>query len=96
LQKLFGLKVAYRKEKSISASGQTMHLAHATETADLRDLPPMKIIFGQTPQMASAREIMKRVAATTVPVLLQGESGTGKDIFARLLHSYSDRSKAAW
>ena len=72
-----------------------MHLARTTETADLRDLPPMKIIFGQTPLMAGAREIMKRVAATTVPVLLQGESGTGKDIFARLLHSYSDRSKAA-
>jgi DNA-binding NtrC family response regulator len=36
------------------------------------------------------------VANTTVPVLLQGESGTGKDIFAKLLHSYSNRSQGAW
>jgi len=28
--------------------------------------------------------------------LLQGESGTGKDIFARLLHARSNRSNSAW
>jgi two-component system response regulator AtoC len=72
-----------------------MPLAHATESADLRDLPPTEVIFGQTPQMAAAREKLERVAETTVPVLLQGESGTGKDIFARLLHSSSNRSKNA-
>jgi two-component system response regulator AtoC len=45
--------------------------------------------------MAIAHEKLERVAATTVPVLLQGASGTGKDIFARLLHAYSNRSKGA-
>ena len=73
-----------------------MPLAHATESADLRDLPPTEVIFGQTPLMAVAREKLERVAETTVPVLLQGESGTGKEIFAKLLHAYSNRSKDAW
>jgi len=72
-----------------------MLLAQATELVDLRDLPPLEIIFGQTPQMAVAREKLERVAETTVPVLLQGESGTGKEIFAKLLHSLSNRSKNA-
>jgi two-component system response regulator AtoC len=73
-----------------------MPVARATESNDLHDLPPIEVIFGQTPLMAAAREKLERVAETTIPVLLQGESGTGKEIFARLLHAYSNRSKGAW
>lgn len=46
--------------------------------------------------MAIALEKLQRVADTTVPVLLQGDSGTGKEIFAKLLHLYSRRSNAPW
>ncbi len=42
--------------------------------------------------MAAARDRLEKAAATTIPVLLQGESGTGKDIFARLLHLRSNRA----
>jgi len=42
--------------------------------------------------MAAVRERMDRIGGTTVPVLLQGESGTGKDVFARLLHLHSTRA----
>jgi two-component system response regulator AtoC len=42
--------------------------------------------------MAAARERLEKIAATTVPVLLQGESGTGKDIFARLVHALGNRA----
>jgi two-component system response regulator AtoC len=73
-----------------------MLLTRATESADLRDLPPRELIFGQSHTMAVAREKLERVAETTVPVLLQGESGTGKDIFAKLLHAYSNSRKGAW
>ena len=72
-----------------------MPLARATETDNIRDLPPTEVIFGRTPLMAIVREKLERVAETTVPVLLQGESGTGKEIFAKLLHSCSNRSKNA-
>src|ERR1035437_4253154 len=73
-----------------------MTLSRTTESIDLRELPPTEVIFGQSPMMAVAREKLERVAETTVPVLLQGESGTGKDIFAKLLHTYSNRAKGAW
>jgi two-component system response regulator AtoC len=68
----------------------------AAEFVDIRDLPPMNVIFGQSPMMALARQKLDRTADSTVPILLQGESGTGKDIIAKLLHARSRRSKAAW
>jgi two-component system response regulator AtoC len=73
-----------------------MALACANEFVDLRDFPPMDVIFGKSSMMRVAREKLERVADTTIPVLLQGESGTGKDIFARLLHAHSNRSRSAW
>jgi two-component system, NtrC family, response regulator AtoC len=73
-----------------------MTLARASEFVDLQSLPPLALVFGQSPLMAGAREKLERIADTTVPVLLQGESGTGKDIFAKLLHLRSNRSKSPW
>lgn len=73
-----------------------MALARAAEAVDLRDLPPMDVIFGQSPMMAAARAKLERIAETAVPVLLQGESGTGKDIFAKLIHARSSRSRNPW
>ena len=37
-------------------------------------------------------EIAKRAATSDVPVLLRGESGTGKTVLARMIHSMSPRS----
>jgi two-component system response regulator AtoC len=73
-----------------------MPLARASEFVDLQSLPPLDLVFGQSSSMASAREKIERIADTTVPVLLQGESGTGKDIIAKLLHARSNRSKCPW
>ena len=70
--------------------------SRTTEFVDIRDLPPMNVIFGQSAMMALARQKLDRTAESTVPVLLQGESGTGKDIFAKLLHVRSNRAKSSW
>ena len=39
--------------------------------------------------MQSLRERLDKVASANVPVLIQGESGTGKDIIARMIHGFS-------
>jgi two-component system response regulator AtoC len=39
--------------------------------------------------MQSLRERLDKVACANVPVLIQGESGTGKDIIARMIHGFS-------
>jgi two-component system response regulator AtoC len=84
------------QNKPLYQIGQSMPSAHASETIDIRDLPPIEVIFGQSSLMAAAREKLERVAETTIPVLLQGESGTGKEVFAKLLHANSNRAKGAW
>src|SRR5947208_6030185 len=39
--------------------------------------------------MQARRDRLAKIAAANVPVLIHGESGTGKDIIARLVHSLS-------
>ena len=51
---------------------------------------PIKLI-GQSKKMDQARYLIRKVAPTQVPVLLTGESGTGKTVVARSIHDLSSR-----
>jgi two-component system, NtrC family, response regulator AtoC len=53
------------------------------------DIPPEAVVFGQSETMQALRSRLDRVAAANVPVLIHGESGTGKDIIAKLVHALS-------
>src|SRR5262252_8362107 len=53
------------------------------------EIPPESIVFGQSESMQALRDRMDKVASANVPVLIQGESGTGKDIIARMIHGMS-------
>jgi DNA-binding NtrC family response regulator len=45
-------------------------------------------------EMRSVLDMVRRIAETSVSVLVTGETGTGKEVIARLLHAYSARAKA--
>src|SRR5256712_8368030 len=55
----------------------------------LGEFSPEAVIFGNSEVMQSLRNRMDRVASANVPVLIQGESGTGKDIIAGMIHGLS-------
>jgi len=48
-------------------------------------------LIGSTPVMAALRSSIERVAATDFTVLLEGESGVGKELVARQIHELSRR-----
>ena len=51
------------------------------------DLP----LVGRTPAMQALYRLVARVMNTALPVLITGESGTGKSLIARAIHDFSDR-----
>ena len=51
------------------------------------DLP----LVGQTPAMQTLYRLIARVMNVDLPVLITGESGTGKSLIARAIHDLSDR-----
>jgi len=55
-----------------------------------------KAIVGQSPALESLIRSAKMVAATDVTVLLQGETGTGKEIFANAIQKSSTRADKAF
>jgi len=55
----------------------------------LGEFPPEAVIFGKTEAMQALRSRLDKVASANVPVLIHGESGTGKDIIARMIHGLS-------
>src|SRR5205809_6562244 len=55
----------------------------------LGEIPPESVVFGRSDAMQSLRTRLDKVAGANVPVLIHGESGTGKDIIARLVHALS-------
>ncbi len=50
-------------------------------------------IIGQSPAMQEVFEVVQQVAPARTTVLLQGQSGTGKELIAKAIHQLSPRAK---
>ncbi|SEW47816.1 DNA-binding transcriptional response regulator, NtrC family, contains REC, AAA-type ATPase, and a Fis-type DNA-binding domains [Chryseobacterium wanjuense] len=50
-------------------------------------------IIGNSPLILQAKKLAEKVALTDATVLLTGETGTGKEVFANAIHEGSDRKK---
>lgn len=54
--------------------------------------PGMTLFVGRSPAVQNIHYLIEKAAPTTVPVLITGESGAGKDVVARSLHRGSLRA----
>jgi len=79
------LKAVKRAEESLSGQGME-------DTAEEEDLPESEMI-GSSPQMVEIYKIVSRVASTDATILVEGETGTGKELFARMVHRNSPRAQ---
>ena len=56
--------------------------------------PLSQRLLGQSPAMANVRSLIQRLAKSDVPVYIHGESGSGKELAARMLHTMGPRASA--
>ncbi|GGE01839.1 two-component system, NtrC family, nitrogen regulation response regulator GlnG [Gemmobacter megaterium] len=72
-------------KKKVPARPAATAMNAPREMAD--DLP----LVGRTAAMQALYRLVARVMNTDLPVLITGESGTGKSLIARAIHDFSDR-----
>lgn len=64
--------------------------------AKINELEEDSEIIGQSSKIRDIKAYIEKVADSDLPVLIFGETGTGKDIIAKAICKKSDRSKAAY
>jgi PAS domain S-box-containing protein len=81
------------ENERLEAERRIRSLTDETEylRAELRQLGRSGEIVGRSPALAHVLHDLRQVAPTDTTVLILGETGTGKELFARALHAASRR-----
>src|SRR6202142_588285 len=81
------LQVSLRNALNTSAlKGELQRIRHS------RDSPlPVAHIITRSEARASVLRTAQKAASSTIPVLIEGESGVGKELFARAIHGSGER-----
>ena len=53
---------------------------------------PLQSLIGDSPSMQQVRAMIEKLARSQAPIYISGESGSGKELAARLIHSRSARA----
>jgi DNA-binding NtrC family response regulator len=77
------LQAIKRAEQALTAS--------EAEEEEADELPETELV-GSSPAMVEVYKIVSRVAPTDATVLVEGETGTGKELVARMIHAQSPRA----
>ena len=92
----FFVKPASPERIAISINNALSIGALRSEVAQLRKRAEGRTTFadlvGESPAMNLVRRMGERAARSSIPVLITGESGVGKEVIARAVHGSSDRA----
>ena len=81
---------------SVTLQNATRIIATRRELAALKrgDVHQQDRLPGISPSIRQLNELLGQIAAAPSPVLIEGESGSGKGVFAKLIHNRSPRARA--
>ncbi len=74
--------------RAMNSSAAVMTTANAADLCE-----PVFSLLGESVAMQRVREHIHRLASTSVPVAIYGESGSGKELAARDIHALSARAR---
>jgi transcriptional regulator with GAF, ATPase, and Fis domain len=84
--------IALSHQAGIALGNARLHRRVVQENVWLEStLKPKFQILGDSPKMKRVFETIKKVAPTDITVLIQGETGTGKELAAKAIHTLSPR-----
>ena len=69
----------------------TVELQRSVELSSGFDFKGVDSIIGESAEIINVKKLIKRIANSNAPVLITGETGTGKELVARALHYESER-----
>jgi len=78
------LEIVKRAEASLQPAGED-------EDSEIDDLPETEMI-GSSQGMVDLYKLVSKVAPTGATILIEGETGTGKELVARMIHNNSPRA----
>lgn len=85
-----------KKPASINALSKTLKRALRYREEKIvyqpRQEPIRNNIIGESPKIKACLELLVRAADSNANILINGETGTGKELFARAIHDNSDRA----
>jgi DNA-binding NtrC family response regulator len=74
-------------KRAINSRSPVKETKCATKSKPEETIP----IVGSSECLSSVFDLIKKIAPTKASVLFEGETGTGKELFAKTVHGYSDR-----
>ena len=83
-----GAHIAHVLQKALEQQRLKQGMELLTEEVDQR----YKLVTGRSRALNAALDMARKAAVSKSTVLLLGESGVGKELFARAIHNWSDRN----
>ncbi len=82
------LQLTLQQVKRMLATQRELFALRRTDAKDVERFP------GVSPAIVQLNQIIGQISRAPSPVLIEGESGTGKGVLARMIHNRSPRSRA--
>lgn len=80
-------------ERALHISKLNQNITELRQHIKAKDSKHSEFIIGRSPKLLAALDVAKKVASSNANIFIAGESGSGKEVFARYIHAESNRSK---